>query len=266
MSVPLPSEAAKGGQPSHLDHVRDDTAYANLLASWDAAFYDKFTAALRPSNPGGRALDIGCGVGQVVARLTQQGFEAHGVDVAAPNIAKTKAFTDRCLVYNGDRLPYADQYFDSVGALNVVEHVQEPESFVAEAVRVTKTGGRIILSSPNFLRFLGWRDYHPRMRGLGNKWKNLRALLDRRHRMRIQPESVRFERMKPIHRAHFQPDDDAIVATNALDLGFFLSRAGCEIETVACTDRTVPALAEWILNATPLKYGLFNAFVTARRL
>ncbi len=252
-------------QPSHLDHVRNDAAYADLLASWDAKFYDKFTAALRPPQPHGRILDIGCGVGQVVARLTRDGFEAHGVDVAAPNIEKTKAFTDRCRVYDGARLPYPDGWFDSVGALNVVEHVQDPESFIAEAVRVTQTGGRIVLSSPNFLRFLGWRDYHPRMRGLIHKWQNFCALLRRRHRMRTAPDTVRFEQMEPIHRAHFQPDDDAIVATNALDLAFFLRRNGCAIETVACTDRTVPALAEFVLNATPLKYGLFNAFVVARR-
>ena len=265
MSAPSDSKTTKPGQPSHLDHVRDDTAYADLLASWDARFYDKFTASLRPERPGGRVLDIGCGVGQVVARLTHDGFEAHGVDVAAPNIAKTKSFTDKCLLYDGNQLPYPDRHFDCVGALNVVEHVQDPESFIREAVRVTTPGGRIVLSSPNFLRFLGWRDYHPRMRGVSHKWQNFRALLRRRNRMRTAPDTVRFERMEPIHRAQFQPDDDAIVATNALDISFFLQRNQCEIVTVACTDRTVPALAEFLLNATSLKYGLFNAFVVARR-
>ena len=37
------------GQTSHLDRVRDDTAYAEILANWDAAFYAKFIAALRPA-------------------------------------------------------------------------------------------------------------------------------------------------------------------------------------------------------------------------
>ena len=83
--------------------------------------------------------------------------------------------------------------------------------------------------------------------------------------MHTAPDTVRFEHMEPIHRAQFQPDDDAIVATNALDLAFFLRRNGCQIETVACTDRTVGAVVEFVLNATPLKYGLFNAFVVARR-
>lgn len=250
---------------SHLDHVRNDAGYAELLASWDARFYDKFTSSLRPLKKGGRVLDIGCGVGQVVARLTHEGFEAHGVDVAPANITKTKAFTDRCVVYDGGRLPYPDGHFERVGALNVLEHVEDPEGFIREAVRVTAVGGRVVLSSPNFLRFLGWRDYHPRMRGVGQKWRNFRALLARRQTMRRTPDAVRFERMSPIHREQFQPDDDAIVCTNLLDMAFFLRRAGCEPETLACTDRAVPPVLDWLFNSTPLKYGLFNAFVIARK-
>jgi len=263
--MPDPAANPNPSSPSHLDHVRNDAAYADLLASWDARFYDKFTAALRPPRPGGRVLDIGCGVGQVVVRLNREGFEAHGVDVAAPNIVKAAAFTDRCRVYDGARLPYPDEYFECVGALNVLEHVEDPEEFIREAVRVTAPGGRVVLSSPNFLRFLGWRDYHPRMFGVSNKCRNLRALRARRQQMRKAPDAVRFERMAPILREHFQPDDDAIVCTNLLDIAFFLQRSGCTIESLACTDRTVPRWLDWLLNVTPLKFGLFNAFAMARK-
>lgn len=250
---------------SHLDKVRDDDAYADLLAAWDAGFYEKFTRTLRPGRPGGRVLDVGCGVGQVVAALAREGFEAHGVDVASANIDRAREGSPRCLLYDGRRLPYRDDTFDVVGALNVLEHVEDPETFVSEAARVCVPGGRVVLSSPNFLRFLGWRDYHPRMRGVANKWRNLRALLARRRQMRRDPALVRFERMQPIIKTPFTPDDDAIVCTNALDIEFFLRRNGCVIEVSACTDRTVPPWLEFLLNATPLRYGLFNAFVVARK-
>jgi hypothetical protein len=72
--------------------------------------------------------------------------------------------------------------------------------------------------------------------------------------------------MKPIIKEQFTPDDDAIVATNALDIGFFLARSGCAVVEVACTDRTVPWLIDRILNLTALKYGLFNAWVVAEKL
>ena len=57
--------------------------------------------------------------------------------------------------------------------------------------------------------------------------------------MRSAPESVRFDRMTPIIKEPFTPDDDAIVATNPTEIEFFLKRAGCDILSVACTDRYV---------------------------
>ncbi len=254
-----------GANTSHLDQVRNDVAYSDILANWDAAFYAKFTRTLRPTVPGTRVLDVGCGVGQVVATLAREGFDAWGVDVAEANITRSKQLTDRCRWYDGNRLPFPDGHFASVGALNVLEHVQEPEAFVAEVVRVTELGGQIVLSSPNFLRVFGWRDYHPRMRGVGNKWLNLRALLARRRQMQESPDAVRFERMTPIIKEPFTPDDDAIVCTNALDMSFFLRRAGCEVLRAECTDREVNPLVDFVLNATPVRFGMFNAFVVARR-
>ncbi|MFM7804650.1 MAG: hypothetical protein ACKPGK_09190, partial [Verrucomicrobiota bacterium] len=100
----------------------------------------------------------------------------------------------------------------------------------------------------------------------GNKWRNLRGLLARRRLMGDAPDEVRFERMAPIIKEPFTPDDDAIVCTNALDLGFFLERNGCRLVEVACTDRTVPGWIDALLNGSPLKYGLFNAWVVAEKL
>lgn len=254
-----------GANTSHLDQVRDDVAYSDILANWDAAFYAKFTRTLRPATPGARVLDVGCGVGQVVATLAREGFDAWGVDVAEANITRSKQLTDRCRWYDGNRLLFPDGHFASVGALNVLEHVQEPEAFVTEVVRVTAPGGQIVLSSPNFLRAFGWRDYHPRMRGVGNKWRNLLALLARRRQMQLDPDRVRFERITPIIKDPFTPDDDAIVCTNALDMSFFLRRLGCEVLRAECTDREVNPVVDFVLNATPARFGMFNAFVVARR-
>jgi SAM-dependent methyltransferase len=250
---------------SHQETYRQNEAYAEFLANWDANFYAKYADALKPQKLGGRALDVGCGVAQVVGRLSAAGVEAYGVDVSEPNIERARKVSPRCQLYNGKHLPFADNFFASVGAINVLEHVEEPEAFIAELVRVTEPGGRIVISSPNFLRVLGFRDYHPKMRGIANKWRNWKRIREKKQQMRGAPGEVRFDRMAPIVKEPFTPDDDAIVATNAYEMEFFLRRNGCEILSVQCTDRYVPRFADTILNATPLRYLMFNAFVVATK-
>jgi 2-polyprenyl-3-methyl-5-hydroxy-6-metoxy-1,4-benzoquinol methylase len=250
---------------SHQETYRHNEAYAEFLANWDANFYSKYTDTLRPDRAGARVLDVGCGAGQVVGRLTEAGYEAHGVDVSEPNIVRARKFSDRCQFYDGKHLPFPDGHFASVGALNVLEHVEEPEAFIPELVRVTEVGGRVVVSSPNFFRVFGFRDYHPKMRGVGNKLKNWSRLREKRQQMRTCPDSVRFDRMTPIVKEPFSPDDDAIIATNAVEMKFFLERAGCEVLSVQCTDRYVAKPVELALNLTPLRYMMFNSFVVARR-
>ena len=250
---------------SHQETYRHNEAYAEFLANWDINFYGKYADTLRPAAPGGRVLDVGCGAGQVVGRLTEAGYEAHGVDVSEPNIAKAHRFSDRCQFYDGRHLPFPDRHFASVGALNVLEHVEEPEAFITELVRVAEPGGSIVISSPNFFRVIGFRDYHPKMRGVGNKIRNWQRLREKRRQMKTNPAAVHFDRMTPIVKEPFTPDDDAIVATNAVEIEFFLGRAGCEIVSVACTDRYVTKPLDFLLNLGPWRYLMFNAFVVSRK-
>jgi SAM-dependent methyltransferase len=247
------------------EYYRHNEEYAKFLANWDANFYAKYADTLQPDVSGGRALDVGCGAGQVVGRLKEAGFEAWGVDVSEPSIARARKFSERCLLYDGKTLPFPENHFDSVGALNVLEHVDEPEAFIKEVVRVTKPGGKIVISSPNFYRVAGFRDYHPRMRGLANKWRNFQRLQQKRIQMRSAPADVRFDHMTPIVKQPFTPDDDAIIATNPLEIAFFLKQNNCRITTVACTDRYVFKPLDLLLNLTPLRYGMFSGFVVARK-
>jgi len=50
-----------------------------------------------------------------------------------------------------DRLPFADVSFDVVYAIEVLEHLQNPYSFIREAFRVLKPNGKVIISVPNVL-------------------------------------------------------------------------------------------------------------------
>jgi 2-polyprenyl-3-methyl-5-hydroxy-6-metoxy-1,4-benzoquinol methylase len=211
----------------------------------------------------GAILDVGCGVGQVVRALREQGFAARGIDVSHANVAE--AGDADCTVYDGRTIPFSDATFASVGACNVLEHVEEPIRFLDEMARVLKSEGQMVVSSPNFLRVLGWRDYHPHMSGLRQKMRNLRTLL---HHVQLYGQEhgfIHFEAMEPVFREEPQPDDDATVATNGVDLRQYFGTRGFTNVRVSCVDRPVPRFLEFVLDATPLRYLMLNAFVTARK-
>ncbi len=250
---------------NHIESYRKNEDYADFLADWDPAFYGKYVDTLCLSGGKRRILDVGCGVGQVVEQLRNRSFDARGVDVSEPNIRQANRRVGHCSLYDGKHLPFDDRHFHAVGALNVLEHVDEPEAFIRELARVLTPSGRLVISSPNFLRVLGWRDYHPRMRGFGNKLKNARCLLAIRRQIRQAPGKVRFERMPPIVKEPFTPDDDAIVVTNLLQMKFFVEQNGCRVDAVECTDRRVPWPVKQILNLPLFKYLWFNSFVVATK-
>ena len=54
----------------------------------------------------------------------------------------------------GGTLPFRDQVFDLVTANMVVEHIEQPEKFLADIARVLRPGGRFIFHTPNILFWL----------------------------------------------------------------------------------------------------------------
>lgn len=250
---------------SHIENYRNNEDYAQFLEGWDSEFFSKYTDTLKAAAETGKILDVGCGVGQVVKRLRDENIEAFGVDVSEPNIRQANQHIGFCNLYDGVRLPFGENEFDAVGAFNVLEHVDEPEAFIADLIRVLKPNGHLVISSPNFLRVLGYRDYHPRMRGLMNKWRNAKRILQIQNQIRTAPDEVKFERMPPIVKEPFTPDDDAIVVTNPLHMTFFAKKNGCRVKSIACTDRHVSPIVEWGLNLPILKYLWFNSFIVATK-
>lgn len=230
------------------------------------SFYQKYESALREVKTTDPViLDVGCGVGQVVHSLTQAGCRARGVEVSEANLALARELPGEFHLYDGISLPFPDHAVDVVGAFNVLEHVEEPVRLLDEMTRVLRPGGQLVVSSPNFFRVLGWRDYHPQMRGFVQKWRNARTLLRHLKAYAADRQSIIFEKMAPIHREPFQPDDDAIAATNAIDFRRYLQTRNYEKIHVSCVDRPVPGWIEGILDFSPLRLVILNSFVTATK-
>jgi SAM-dependent methyltransferase len=98
-----------------------------------------------------RVRDLGAGDGYITSELAAAtGAElAVSVDVGSPApLVPHRRPVARVAARLPGPLPFPSGTFDVVMALEVIEHLLDPDAFLAEIVRVLAPGGRVILSTP----------------------------------------------------------------------------------------------------------------------
>jgi len=135
-------------------YTAEDTPIALLRA--EARHRNPWIASAIVRGHGDRAcrvLDIGCGAGFLANYLSEQGHQVTGVDTTEENlvVAKHHDRSGRVSYQVGDAcaLPFADGSFDVVCAMDLLEHVEEPERLIAEARRVLAPGGLLFFHTFN---------------------------------------------------------------------------------------------------------------------
>jgi len=96
---------------------------------------------------GGRMLDVGCGTGAVMEFLKSRG-EIEGVDMSEEALKYCRAKGLNVRQGFADKIDYADETFDVVFALDVLEHLENDGAAVKEIHRILKTGGLFIATVP----------------------------------------------------------------------------------------------------------------------
>lgn len=116
-----------------------------LHPQWHAGRLRRCRNAWLSTRAKGRALDVGCAdrsIGSVLGSL-----ESYlGMDY--PGTANALYGTRPDVYGDASRLPFADGAFDCVLLLDVLEHVDMPEAALAEAARVLRPGGDLLLTIP----------------------------------------------------------------------------------------------------------------------
>jgi ubiquinone/menaquinone biosynthesis C-methylase UbiE len=92
-------------------------------------------------------LDVGCGAGHVVFAATQSGLTAVGLE---PDASRVK-YNINWVPGKAEKIPFSNNYFDLVSSVEVLDHVQDWRQTIKEIYRVTKKGGKIYVSMPNYL-------------------------------------------------------------------------------------------------------------------
>lgn len=103
-------------------------------------------------------LDIGCGRGEFLEFLVQKGFQnLSGVDISNAAIHHVKNKIPQCdlRIAAGENLPFADESFQQITCLGVLEHFLDIPKGLSELNRVCKTNGTVIIMVPN-KNFIGW--------------------------------------------------------------------------------------------------------------
>ncbi len=104
-------------------------------------------------NSNTQVLDVGCGAGFLSNELAKNFLKVTGVDISAESISVAKDYdqtkTVKYLTADAYRLPFSDQSFDVITAMDFLEHVEDPASIIKEFSRVLKPNGLFIFHTFN---------------------------------------------------------------------------------------------------------------------
>ena len=103
----------------------------------------------------GKALDIGCGVGDFLHTMEQHGWDCTGVEPSedAKVIAKKRIKGQLLSSEEQENLP--DSSFDLITMWHVLEHVDDIRWQIQQLHRLCKPSGRIIIALPNYKSYDG---------------------------------------------------------------------------------------------------------------
>lgn len=99
------------------------------------------------SRPGAILLDMGCGAGLLAPHIAGKGYRHIGVDLSDTALPQAAEHGVTPVRGNVQALPIADGVADVVSAGEILEHVTDLPKAVAEACRVLRPGGRLVLDT-----------------------------------------------------------------------------------------------------------------------
>ena len=149
-------EAVKSARAKQAaDYFQDNAKQWDQIRSLhvDDAEIERAMVSLIKPDEIGELLDIGTGTGRMLVLYGTQATRAVGIDLSRAMLSVARVNLEQaglrnCQVRLGDmyQLPVASESFDSVTIHQVLHYADSPADVIAEAARVLRPGGRLIVA------------------------------------------------------------------------------------------------------------------------
>ncbi|MEU1627835.1 demethylmenaquinone methyltransferase [Streptomyces sp. NPDC020096] len=146
------TRASLDKQPSEVASMFDDVAAKydltnDVLSLGQARLWRKAVARAVDARPGDRVLDLAAGTGTSSLPYLQAGAQVVPCDFSLGMLREGKKRHPRLPLTAGDatRLPFKDDAFDAVTISFGLRNVQDYGAALAEMLRVTRPGGRVVI-------------------------------------------------------------------------------------------------------------------------
>ena len=110
---------------------------------------DQAAELVRERGTDKRVLEVGCGTGLILERVSRFAGHAEGIDLSPGMLALARQRGLSVQEASATALPFADATFDLVYSFKVLAHVPDIERALAEMVRVVQPGGHVIFDVYN---------------------------------------------------------------------------------------------------------------------
>ena len=133
---------------------------------WHRGKLTMINELIRPHlQAGSHLLEIGCGAGNLLLQATVKNSYPVALDLSMQALAFVRSRLEEakssgespsgfaCTQAIGECLPFADRSFDCILLSEVIEHLEAPQISIREAVRVLRSGGRLLITTPNYRSF-----------------------------------------------------------------------------------------------------------------
>lgn len=146
-------ESYKSRQSHHNSEIKETWDYSSLK---DELVYGPLLEKIERLTRTGRLLDIGCSNGSFVCAANGRGWDGCGIELETGSYDLARRHGVEVYDKELAEMAFSDNSFSAVTIWQVIEHVRDPRSLIAEVARILEPGGILALSTPN-VKGIGWR-------------------------------------------------------------------------------------------------------------